>query len=112
METIPVRDFIFGNVEKCPVKHVEEIEGYGMFYVVSFPADFKLEIAVIVASDGMQFTCYDWQGEQPSSAAEIGEFRWVDALGNEAIMLDGLPRTLCIDAGIAAKLVEIDKATR
>lgn len=112
METIPVRDFIFGTVKECAVKHTEEIEDYGMFYVVSFPGEFDLEIAVIVCDDGMQFTRRDWQGEQPATAAEIGEFEWVDPLGNDAIMFDGLPRTLCIDPGIAAKLVEIDEATR
>jgi hypothetical protein len=53
-----------------------------------------VRFAVIEYPDGVIFTPWDWQGQQPKSPDEIEEYKWVDDKGNEAIMLNGLPRKL------------------
>lgn len=45
-------------------------------------------------ADGVQFTQSDWQGEQCGEADDIAEYHWLDAHGNAAVMLEGLPRML------------------
>ena len=47
----------------------------------------------MIQSEGMQFTLADWQGEQPMTVDEIGAARWVDARGEDTVvMYRGLPR--------------------
>lgn len=111
-ESVPVLDYNLGSVADCKVTYAEEIDDYGMFYLVDHPSEYVDDpMAVIVSESGMQFTTDDWQGFQPQSAAEVPEFRWVDASGAGAIMLDGLPHSLCIDNDIASRIAAIDKAT-
>ena len=90
-EAIPVVDFADGSVEMCPVISCETIEGYGALYLVEHPAVGPLSV---ILAEGVQFTPSDWQGELCRSAEDAAEFAWVDARGNDAIMLDGLPRIL------------------
>ena len=80
-----------GSVEMCAVISCETIEGYGALYLVEHPEVGPLSV---ILADGVQFTPSDWQGEQCASADDAAEFAWVDARGNDAIMLDGLPRIM------------------
>lgn len=90
-ETIPVVDFADGSVAQCEVAACEQIDGYGALYLVDHP---EVGMMSVILADGVQFTPDDWQGEQCMDASDVGRSRWVDARGNEAIMLDGLPRIL------------------
>ena len=90
-QRLAVRDFITGEIVVCPIMSETVIDTYGMFYLVEH--DQVGPIAVILA-DGVQFTLSDWQGPQPMTIDEIAEYRWVDAFGRMAIMLQGLPRMM------------------
>lgn len=90
-EAIPVVDFADGSVEMCPVISCETIDGYGALYLVEHPEVGPLSV---ILADGVQFTPSDWQGELCASAEDAAGFAWVDAHGNDAIMLDDLPRVL------------------
>lgn len=88
-QRLAVRDFVTGAVTACPIISETVIDNYGVFYLVEH-GDVG-PIAVILA-DGVQFTLSDWQGAQPMERSEIGDYAWVDAVGRDAVMLDGLPR--------------------
>lgn len=90
-ETVPVVDFADGSVAQCEVAACERIDGYGALYLVDHP---EVGMMSVILADGVQFTLDDWQGEQCLDASDAGRFRWLDARGNEAIMIDGLPRIL------------------
>ena len=90
-EAIPVVDFADGSTEMCDVISCETIEGYGALYLVEHPAVGPLPV---ILADGVQFTPSDWQGELCASAEDAAGFAWVDARGNDAVMLDGLPRIM------------------
>ena len=90
-ESIPVVDFADGSVEMCKVISCETIEGYGALYLVEHPVVGPLPV---ILADGVQFTPSDWQGELCASAEDAAGFAWVDARGNDAVMLDGLPRIM------------------
>lgn len=93
-QSLPVYDWGERITLTCQIMREEEIDGYGMYYLVQTPDDCVCaEIAVLIA-DGVQFTPRDWQGAQPMSVDEIADCMWVDPHGNDAIMLDGLPRML------------------
>lgn len=97
---LPVYNYADRSLSICSILYSEEVPGYGMFYLVDFPAEFYLVIAVIVTGDSLQFTTDDWQGRQPESAREIPDFEWVDSQGVDALMLNNLPRSLCIHADV------------
>lgn len=90
-EAIPVVDFADGSTEMCAVISCETIEGYGALYLVEHPVVGPLPV---ILADGVQFTPSDWQGELCASAEDAAGFAWVDARGNDAVMLDGLPRIM------------------
>lgn len=90
-QRLAVRDFVTGQTVVCPIMSETVIDTYGMFYLVEH--DQVGPIAIIMA-DGVQFTLSDWQGPQPMTIDEIAEYRWVDAFGRMAIMLQGLPRMM------------------
>lgn len=90
-QRLAVRDFVTGQTVVCPIMSETVIDTYGMFYLVVH--DQVGPIAIIMA-DGVQFTLSDWQGPQPMTIDEISEYRWVDAFGRMAIMLQGLPRMM------------------
>ena len=84
-------DFADGSTEMCAVISCETIEGYGALYLVEHPVVGPLPV---ILADGVQFTPSDWQGELCASAEDAAGFAWVDARGNDAVMLDGLPRIM------------------
>ena len=90
-EAIQVVDFADGSTEMCAVISCETIEGYGALYLVEHPEAGPLPV---ILADGVQFTPSDWQGVLCTSVEDAAEFAWVDARGNDAIMLDGLPRIM------------------
>lgn len=91
-ELLPVSDPLSGENWTLPIMRAEEIPGYGILYHV-WIEDAALAVPVIIAS-GIQFTPADWQAPIPQNAAEIAEHAWIDPHGNDAIMLDGLPRVI------------------
>lgn len=92
-QALPVLDYATGTVYQCQIIHSESIDGYGMFAVV-WLAESGTWLPVIQGS-GVQFTPWNWEDAyNPRTAEEISEIKWVDHLGREAVMLDGLPRTL------------------
>lgn len=92
-QSVPVIDHATGTVYQCGIIHSESIADYGMFAVVWF-AENGTWLPVILG-DGVQFTPWDWEApDNPRTASEIAEARWVDHRGQEAVMLDGLPRAM------------------
>ena len=53
-----------------------------------------LEISIIKYGDNCIFTTDDWQSSQPDKKEDIGDYRWLDSNGVQAVLIDGLPRTI------------------
>ena len=78
-DSLPVYDWAYGTSTLCPIMAAREIEVGWM---------------TVILADGIQFTPNDWQGRQPLSVDEIDAVDWVDNTGRDAIMIDGLPRSI------------------
>lgn len=93
-QTLPVYDFATGGTHMSAIMREERIPAYGTLYL----CDVKdVGPVSVILSAGLQFTLSDWQGEQVMTAEQIAvppQGRWVDARGENAIMLGGLPRIL------------------
>ena len=90
-DSLPVYDWAYGTSTLCPIMAAREIDGYGMCYIVDHP---EVGWMTVILADGIQFTPNDWQGRQPLSVDEIDAVDWVDNTGRDAIMIDGLPRSI------------------
>ncbi|HIS96256.1 MAG TPA: helix-turn-helix transcriptional regulator [Candidatus Ventricola gallistercoris] len=90
-DRLPVYDWESGKTTACPIMSETDIDGYGSYYIVDHP---EIGWMAVIMSVGIQFTPRDWQGAQPLSVEDIASTEWVDYMGREAIMLDGLPRVL------------------
>ena len=88
IETLPVIDFVNSNVVLCPIISRQSIDGYGTLYLVIHP---EVGPLAVLQAGGMQFTPIDWQVEQPASVEDVAMAQWVDAFGNDAVMINGLP---------------------
>ena len=86
---LPVYDWESGQVVACHIMAETVIDGYGCYYIVEHP---DVGWMAVIMSVGIQFTPRDWQGPQPLSVEDIAGTEWVDHMGREAIMIDGLPR--------------------
>ena len=73
-----------------PIVAETEIEGYGAFYLLEYTPAPGGALAVIL-HDGIQFTPVVWGQKQPLTLEEIPAWRWVNANGMEAMIVDGLP---------------------
>ena len=87
--TISVIDSSNGTIDKCAITSYEVLPNYGSLFLVDHP---KVGTLSVILADGVQFTLSDWQGEQCTNLLGAGSFHWVDALGNGAVIIDGLPR--------------------
>ena len=90
-DRLPVYDWESGQVVACPIMSETDIDGYGIYYIVDHP---EIGWMAVIMSVGIQFTPRDWQGTQPLSVEDIAGTEWVDYMGREAAMFDGLPRVL------------------
>lgn len=90
-DRLPVYDWESGQVVACPIMAETDIDGYGCYYIVEHP---DVGWMAVIMSVGIQFTPRDWQGPQPLTVEAIADTEWVDYMGREAVMLDGLPRVL------------------
>ena len=91
-QKLALADPLEGKVFNCPIVRSESIDGYGALYHVYL--DETGDVVPVILSGGVQLTPCDWQSLTVRSAADIAGERWMDARGHDAIMLDGLPRTL------------------
>lgn len=97
-ESLILHDPINGDDFTAPIMRSEELAGYGMLYHVYL--DETGDIVPVILSDGLQFTPTDWSGAQAikcaadirAEAEDRAGVRWMDWRGQDAIMLDGLPR--------------------
>lgn len=88
-DRLPVYDWESGQVVACPIMAETVIDGYGCYYIVEHP---DVGWMAVIMSSGIQLTPRDWQGPQPLSVEDIAGTEWVDYMGREATMFDGLPR--------------------
>lgn len=97
--TIVLHDPVEHKDFLTPIVREEEIDGYGMLYHVWL--DSLCEIVPVLMSDGMQFTPTDWEdawryikcaADIRTEAEDRAGVRWMDWRGQDAIVLDGLPR--------------------
>lgn len=89
-QSATLRDPFTGGILACKIMRSEQIDGYGTMYHLYI--DDTGDVIAMISADGASFTPVDWQGLHPQTAAAIAEYRWMDGRGNDAIMLDGLPR--------------------
>ena len=87
-----LKDPLDSTMIPCSIMRCEEIAGYGMLYHLYVPD--TGDIVAALHSADVVFTTTDWQSQQPQSASEIAEYRWMSLRGIDAIMVDGLPRIL------------------
>lgn len=94
-QSVLVIDHETGEWLMLPIIHSEAIDGYGVLYIV-WCEEIGTWIPVLQCPDSaVQFTPADWQSPyNPRRVEEIGDGRWVDHLGHDAVMIDGLPRTM------------------
>lgn len=71
---------------------VLETRALGDAVWVLFAFDGETQVAVYYPQDDMLFAPDDWQGGHPGDPDDIANWRWVSSAGDEAIVLDGLPR--------------------
>lgn len=90
-DRLPVYDWESGKTTACPIMSETDIDGYGSYYIVDHP---EIGWMAVIMSSGIQLTPRDWHGAQPLSVEDIASTEWVDYMGREAIMLDGLPRVI------------------
>lgn len=90
-DRLPVYDWESGQVVACPIMAETVIDGYGCYYIVEHP---DVGWMAVIMSSGIQLTPRDWQGPQPLSVEDIAGTEWVDYMGREATMFDGLPKVL------------------
>ena len=90
-DRLPVYDWESGQVVACPIMAETVIDGYGCYYIVEHP---DVGWMAVIMSSGIQLTPRDWQGPQPLWVEDIAGTEWVDYMGREATMFDGLPKVL------------------
>lgn len=73
-----------------PIVAETEIEGYGAFYLLEY-APTPCGVLAVILHDGIQFTPVVWEQKQPLTLEEIPAWRWANANGMEAMIVDGLP---------------------
>lgn len=90
---LPVYDPLEKKTVSTEIIRTEEIPDYGVLYLVHATQTGD-NFAVILAS-GIQFAISDWQNpNQPMTAEEIADYKWMTNNGNDAVMIDGLPRSI------------------
>ena len=90
---LPVHDPNTNKDIITEIIHSEVVPDHGVLYVVH-AKDTGDNFTVIMKSN-TQFTVTDWQSPyQPMTAAEIADYKWMDVNGNDAVMIDGLPRSI------------------
>lgn len=82
---------------KIKVISTEPIGDDALFVVFKFgTADFILDgseqTAIYYPSDDLLFTPRDWQSSRPMTPNEVGNYEWIGSAGDEAIVMNGLPR--------------------
>ena len=87
---LAVRDSSTGENISLPIVAETEIEGYGAFYLLEY-APTPGGVLAVILHGGKQFTPAVWCGRQPLTLEEIPAWRWVNARGIEAEIVDGLP---------------------
>ena len=87
---LTVRDFSNRRNLFLPIVVETEIEGYGAFYLLEY-APTPGGVLAVILHDGVQFTPVVWGQKQPLTLEEIPAWRWVNANGMEAMIVDGLP---------------------
>ena len=91
-----VLDPISGRLYASSIIRSESIPGYGILHhaVIKETGD----IIPVIIANGVQFTPCDWQNSNyPRGIKEIQNVRWMDNNGKDAVMLNGLPRTVFTD---------------
>lgn len=90
---LPVHDPLKNRTIITEIIHSEVIPDYGVMYVVHSKQ--TRDSFAVIMSPCTQFTVTDWQSYwQPMTAAEIADYKWMDVNGNDAVMIDGLPRSI------------------
>lgn len=87
---LAVRNPSTGENVILPIVAETDIDEYGAFYLLESAPTLGGVLAVILHS-GKQFTPAVWGGKQPLTLEEIPAWRWVNANGMEAMIVDGLP---------------------
>lgn len=87
---LAVRDFSNRRNLFLPIVAETEIEGYGAFYLLEY-APAPCGVLAVILHDGIQFMPVVWEQKQPLTLEEIPAWRWVNANGMEAMIVDGLP---------------------
>ena len=83
-----IRNFT-GGCYPFDIEPEMEISGYGALCRLECEGHYAG--MAIVTDDGRQFVPEDWLAPMPTSAAEIGEMRWVCENGHIADKIGGLP---------------------
>lgn len=87
---LAVKNPATGDNIALPIVAETDIDEYGAFYLLEISPAPGGALAVILHG-GKQFTPAVWGGKQPLTLEEIPAWRWVDAHGIEAKIVDGLP---------------------
>lgn len=88
---LPVYDPIEHLTVCGEIIHAREIAGYGVFYLVYLPD--TGDVMPVINARGMQYTLTDWQAaDMPRNVVEVADYKWMDATGTDAVMVDGLQR--------------------
>lgn len=90
-ENIEKRLSDLADGEKCEITKIVPLKDNAN--LVLFTCSY-MDCACIVYNDGSLFHLRDWQSGYPKSYEEIEEYDWLTEDGRDAVMMNGLPRTL------------------
>lgn len=91
-QSLPLYDPLGRVTFSCPIVRSEELpDDEGILYHVYLAE--TGDVVALLLYHGLQFTATDWTSldAQPANAAEIADCKWMDARGEYAIMLNGMP---------------------
>ena len=80
------------NGEKCKITKVIDLKDHA--HLVEFRCNDELDCSCVVYDDGTLMHLQDWQSGYPENEKEIQDYQWLTENGKDAILFDGLPRTL------------------
>lgn len=87
---LAVRNPSTGENINLPIVAETDIDEYGAFYLLE-SASTPGGVLAVILHGGNQFTSAAWGARQPLTLEEIPAWRWVNAHGAEAEIVDGLP---------------------
>jgi hypothetical protein len=78
------------EVEIVNVQEIDDESEFG--HLVFENGEMPFPTAFVRHESGEMFVTLDWQMEQPETIEDIPDHEWMDFFGEDAVIVDGLPK--------------------